>query len=564
MTSPVDIRPDQLEIVQDILLKHLPAGVKVWVFGSRANWTTKDSSDLDLALEGESKLSHKVLGALEDAFKDSSLPYTVDVVDLNRIGDSFRQIVESQRVPLLMDGGDDTGQTLSNGWRDVTLGGLIDIRHGFAFKGKFIHDEPRGDLLLTPGNFAIGGGFKRDKFKYYDGPVEEDYVLREGDLLVTMTDLSKQSDTLGYPALVPICSDEHRYLHNQRLGKIVTKETGELHTGFLYYLMCSAKYRHEVLASATGTTVKHTSPDRIRQFRFSLPPLSKQRAIAHVLGTLDDKIDLNRRMNETLEAMARALFKSWFVDFEPVRAKMDGRWRRGESLPGLSADLYDLFPDRLVASELGEIPEGWEVKRIEDLAERVAMGPFGSSIKVSTFVDTGVPIISGQHLKGILLEDGDYRFITEDHAKRLARSNVQRGDVVFTHAGSIGQVAYIPGTSQYERYVISQRQFYLRCDRSTISPLFVVHFFKTQEGQHQLLANTSSTGVPSIARPVTYLRSIRLCVPPKALWTTFHHTVSGFYAAVARSAVECYTIATLRDALLSKLVSGEIRVVDLS
>ena len=86
---------------------------------------------------------------------------------------------------------------------------------------------------------------------------------------------------------------------------------------------------------------------------------AEQRAIAHVLGTLDDKIELNRRMNETLEAMARALFKSWFVDFEPVRAKMEGRWRPGESLPGLPADLYDLFPDRLVDSELGEVPDGW-------------------------------------------------------------------------------------------------------------------------------------------------------------------------------------------------------------
>ena len=101
--------------------------------------------------------------------------------------------------------------------------------------------------------------------------------------------------------------------------------------------MCTAEYRHEVLAGASGTTVKHTSPDRIRQFRFSLPPLPEQRAIAHVLGTLDDKIELNRRMNETLEEMARALFKSWFVDFEPVCAKMEGRWRRGESLPGLPA-----------------------------------------------------------------------------------------------------------------------------------------------------------------------------------------------------------------------------------
>ncbi len=98
-------------------------------------------------------------------------------------------------------------------------------------------------------------------------------------------------------------------------------------------------------------------------------PLPEQRAIAHILGTLDDKIELNRRMNETLEEMARALFKSWFVDFEPVRAKMDGRWRRGESLPGLPAEHYDLFPDRLAPSELGEIPEGWEVKELGAVVE---------------------------------------------------------------------------------------------------------------------------------------------------------------------------------------------------
>ena len=127
--------------------------------------------------------------------------------------------------------------------------------------------------------------------------------------------------------------------------------------------------------------------------------------------------------------------------------------------------------------------------------------PSAPQIKVSTFVDSGVPIISGQHLNGMLLEDGNYRFITEDHADKLARSNVQHGDIVFTHAGNIGQAAYIPSTSQYDRYVISQRQFYMRCDTSKISPLFLVHFFKTQEGQHQLLANTSSTGVPSIAQP---------------------------------------------------------------
>ena len=106
-----------------------------------------------------------------------------------------------------------------------------------------------------------------------------------------------------------------------------------------------------------------------------VPDEPTQRAIAHVLGSLDDKIELNQRMNQTLEAMARALFKSWFVDFDPVRAKMEGRWCRGESLPGLPAEHYDLFPDRLVHSELGEVPEGWEAK---------ALGTFGEIITGKT------------------------------------------------------------------------------------------------------------------------------------------------------------------------------------
>ena len=108
----------------------------------------------------------------------------------------------------------------------------------------------------------------------------------------------------------------------------------------------------------------------IESFEVSAPAdVDEQRTIAHILGTLDDKIELNRRMNETLEEMARALFKSWFVDFDPVRAKMDGRWRRGQSLPGMPADLYDLFPDGMVDTELGEIPAGWEVKRLASFGE---------------------------------------------------------------------------------------------------------------------------------------------------------------------------------------------------
>jgi type I restriction enzyme S subunit len=240
-------------------------------------------------------------------------------------------------------------------WVEKSLGDLIDIKHGFAFKGEFFRDEPPGDILLTPGNFANGGGFKADKFKYYGGPIPNEFVLHEGDLIVTMTDLSKNADTLGFPAVVPSSTEGIRYLHNQRLGKVVVRDKNATDSLYLHYLMCSQSYRNEIVASATGTTVKHTSPERIKRFRFQLPPLSEQCAIAHILGTLDDKIELNHRMNETLEAMARALFKSWFVDFDPVRAKSEGRD------PGLPKHIADLFLDSSEDSELGEIPKGGEL-----------------------------------------------------------------------------------------------------------------------------------------------------------------------------------------------------------
>ena len=159
----------------------------------------------------------------------------------------------------------------------------------------------------------------------------------------------------------------------------------------------------------------------------------------------------------------------------------------------------------------------WRVAAIEEVTDKVAMGPFGSSIKVETFVPQGVPVISGQHLDGFRLDETPgFNFVTEEHAERLKNANVQKGDVILTHAGNIGQVAYIPENSTYDRYVISQRQFYIRCNRQLVIPEFIVYYFKSFEGRYQLLANTSQVGVPSIAQPVSYLRTIQIPLPPIA------------------------------------------------
>jgi type I restriction enzyme S subunit len=194
------------------------------------------------------------------------------------------------------------------------------------------------------------------------------------------------------------------------------------------------------------------------------------------------------------------------------------------------------------------------------LAERIAMGPFGSSIKVETFVNQGIPIISGQHLRNFILEDSTFNFITEEHGQKLAKAIVKRGDVIFTHAGNIGQVSLIPANSRYDQYVISQRQFFMRCDLSRVSPLFIAFYFSSPDGRHRLLANTSSSGVPSIARPVSYLRSIPLIVPQSALLATFDRLITPLVQQIRDNWNNIRTLNATRDALLPKLVSGELRV----
>lgn len=155
----------------------------------------------------------------------------------------------------------------------------------------------------------------------------------------------------------------------------------------------------------------------------------------------------------------------------------------------------------------------WETVTIAELSEKIGMGPFGSNIKVETFVPKGVPIISGAHLKGLQVLEKNFNFITEEHAQRLRNSIVFSGDIIFTHAGNVGQAAMIPYDSKYPYYMISQRQFYMRCNKKRVLPEFVVLFFHSREGQGKLLANVSQVGVPSIAQPSTYLKKIELCIP---------------------------------------------------
>ena len=197
---------------------------------------------------------------------------------------------------------------MTSEWQSCRLGDLVEIAHGYAFPGEFFTDTETPFVVVTPGNFRIGGGFTSRRPKYYgnEGPLPPRFVLSAGDLIVTMTDLSKASDTLGVSAVVPRRSGVH-YLHNQRIGKVSQREGAPVELAFIHWLLRSALYRNHVVATATGTTVKHTSPSRIADFAFRLPELDEQRRIAGVLDALDYQIEGEERLGRLIERVGGLL-----------------------------------------------------------------------------------------------------------------------------------------------------------------------------------------------------------------------------------------------------------------
>lgn len=215
-------------------------------------------------------------------------------------------------------------------WREGTIGEAMRIKHGFAFKGEFFSTEG-SHIVLTPGNFKAEGGlkFKGGKEKYYTGPIPEEFVLKQGDLLVAMTDLTQNAPLLGSAAIVPV---DGQLLHNQRLGKVTDIDASLASKEFLYWLLNWEPARAQIRATATGATVKHTAPDRIYSVRVRFPPPHIQRLICDRLTAYNQLIENCERRTEVLDEMARALYREWFVELRyPGRqggGKLAAGWRR--------------------------------------------------------------------------------------------------------------------------------------------------------------------------------------------------------------------------------------------
>ena len=289
-----------------------------------------------------------------------------------------------------------------------------------------------------------------------------------------------------------------------------------------------------------GSPIPSTTRAAVYMLDLDVPPPSEQRAIAHVLGTLDDKIELNRRMSETLEAMARALFKSWFVDFDPVRAKMDGRD------PGLPKEIADLFPSRMVESELGEIPEGWEAGILGDVAEHPRRGIQPDEVAPDT------PYIALEHMPKQCIALSEWGTADGLESNKF---QFKKGEILFgklrPYFHKVG-VAPTDGVCSTDIVVVAPRS----------KEWLGVVLGHVSSGAFVEYTNAGSTGTKMPRTSWHDMARYPIALPPEPLAVTFTRLLQPSVERIVAGIHESHALATLRDTLLPKLISGELCVED--
>lgn len=388
-------------------------------------------------------------------------------------------------------------------WKEYRLGDFIDIKHGFAFSGTHITDEPTEDILVTPGNFNIGGGFKSSKFKYFKSDYPKEYILSDSDVVVTMTDLSKDSDTLGYSAKVPKANGI-RYLHNQRIG-LVQFKSDDVNKEFIYWLMRTREYQGYIVGSASGTSIMHTSPSRIKDYSFLLPPLPEQTAIASILSSLDDKIGLLHRQNITLEKMGETLFRQWFV--EEMREEWEERPLSSiaKFLNGLACQK---FPPK---NDLDKLP----VLKIKDLSNGITEN--------SDWVTAEIPT--------------DYMVVN--------------GDVIFAWSASL-MVKIWNG----DRCVLNQHLF--KVTSEDFPKWFYYLWCKHHLEQFIAIAKAHATTMGHIKRGD--LDEAKVLIPSSQELAEMTEQVEPLIERIITNNIQINTLTELRDLLLPRLMSGEVKI----
>jgi len=359
-----------------------------------------------------------------------------------------------------------------------------------------------------------------------------------GDAVVTTKGNSTGRTSFVTPSMPP-------FVYSPHLSYWRSTDRNRIEGGFLRYWSKGSEFSEQLAGMKASTDMApYLSLVDQKRLRILLPPIGEQRAIARILGTLDDKIELNRRMSETLEAMARALFKSWFVDFDPVRAKAEGRD------PGLPQPLADLFPARLVDSELGEIPEGWEAKPLRDWVDTFSGGT--PSKAETRYWNGDVPWISPKVMTAIHADEAD-AYVDE--------SAVGNGTRL---APALSTLVMVRGMGLHESVRVSQARREVTFNQDVkalvgtrIDPTLLL--FALLASQPALLGRVESSGHGTGKLPSERLLALTLTMPESETQRRLSAPLRDLNDRIATTRVEARTLAALRDALLPKLISGELR-----
>ena len=436
--------------------------------------------------------------------------------------------VVGQQLPIPISAGD---------WRIVPFHEFVFFQEGPGIRHWQYRDEGIPFINIR---CLVDGRLDVSSMNCID-PIEVDekyqhFLLDAGDYVVS------SSGTIG--RLAEVSEDDLPCMLNTSVIRMRPRDERLLHRRFLRYFLTSSLFQDQIRAVASGSVQLNYGPTHLKQIWLCVPPLPEQHVIAHVLGTLDDKIELNRRMNETLEEMARALFKSWFVDFDPVRAKIEGRWRRGQSLPGLPTDLYDLFPNRLVDSELGQVPEGWEVKPLGDCFNLT----MGQSPPGRTYNDdgNGLPFFQGSTDFGFRYPD-NRRFCTAP--TRIAQAD----DTLVSVRAPVGAM-----NMAWEKCCIGRGVASLRHKVGSSTYTYYAIWAMQQEVEQY-----DHTGTVFGAITRKQFETLLITEPYPVLIDSFESLTLSLDKYIRANTAESRALALQRDALLPRLVSGESRVEDI-
>lgn len=418
-------------------------------------------------------------------------------------------------------------------WCECKLGDLFEIKHGFAFKGENFVDAGEY-VLLTPGNFKEEGGLKLkgEKEKFYSGEFPKDYLLHKGDIVVAMTDLTQNAPILGSSAVIP---QGGKFLHNQRLGKIINLKTNQALPEFVFYLFNTPSVREQIKGSATGATVKHTAPSRIYDVSTLLPPLPVQRRITAILSAYDELMENNQRRIQILEEMARSLYREWFVHFH---------YLGHESVP-------------LVDSPLGQIPQGWEITTLRAVTTKIGSGATPRGGK-DAYKSEGIHLIRSQNIYDYHFEFDGLAFIDEQQAAELDNVTVEENDILLNITGaSVARCALVPSYLLPAR--VNQHVAIVRADPAKVSPFYILDAINSVQRKQQLLT-LAQGGATREALTKDTVSNFEIVLPPRSLMKRYDSIARGIHEQREVLLRQIQNLRRTRDLLLPRLLSGTVRL----